>query len=141
MSRFSKNKKEAKTEKQKVEERREEVLANGRKFKYPLQYAKHKLVFNTIIISVVAIGILVAALWAMLYKFQNTGDVVYRISKVLPVPVAEVDGEKVRFSDYLMISQSITALYISHIHAETQGRPLFIVDKRESRNISEDKQD
>lgn len=35
----------------------------------------------------------------------------------------------------LMISQSITALYISHIHAETQGRPLFIVDKRESRNI------
>src|SRR5574344_1546595 len=35
----------------------------------------------------------------------------------------------------LMISQSITALYISHIHAETQNRPLYIVDKKNSRNL------
>ena len=35
----------------------------------------------------------------------------------------------------LMISQAITALYISHIHAETQGRPLYIVDQKESRNL------
>lgn len=35
----------------------------------------------------------------------------------------------------LMISQSITALYISHIHAETQNRPLYIVDKKRSRNL------
>lgn len=37
----------------------------------------------------------------------------------------------------LMISQSITALYISHIHAETQNRPLFVVNKKESRNLNE----
>ncbi len=36
----------------------------------------------------------------------------------------------------LMISQGTTALYISHIHAETQGRPLFVVDKKNSRNLS-----
>ena len=41
-----------KTEREKVDERREEVLARGRKFKYPLQYSKHKLVFNTIIIEI-----------------------------------------------------------------------------------------
>lgn len=35
----------------------------------------------------------------------------------------------------VLISQAITALYISHIHAESQGRPLYIVDKKESRNI------
>ena len=35
----------------------------------------------------------------------------------------------------VLISQSITALYISHIHAETQNRPLFIVSKKQSRNI------
>ena len=38
----------------------------------------------------------------------------------------------------LMISESITALYISHIHAETQNRPLFIIDKKESYNINSD---
>ena len=41
-------KQKPKTEREKVEERREEVLAKGRKFKYPLQYTKHKLVINTI---------------------------------------------------------------------------------------------
>ena len=37
----------------------------------------------------------------------------------------------------VLISQSITALYISHIHAEAQGRPLYIVDRKNSRNLNE----
>lgn len=37
----------------------------------------------------------------------------------------------------VLISQSITALYISHIHAETKGRPLYIVDKKRSKNLEE----
>lgn len=35
----------------------------------------------------------------------------------------------------LMISQGITALYISHIHAEAQGRPLYVINRKESRNL------
>ena len=35
----------------------------------------------------------------------------------------------------VLISQAITALYISHIHAETQGRPLYIINKKDSRNL------
>ena len=106
-----KNDKERKTEKEKVEERREEVLSRGRKFKYPLQYAKHKLVINTVIIAVVGVVLLVVAGWAALYKFQDMGDIMYRISRVVPVPVASVDGEKVRFSDYLMtVRSSLMAL-------------------------------
>ena len=35
----------------------------------------------------------------------------------------------------VLISQAITALYISHIHAEAQGRPLYIVDRKNSRNL------
>lgn len=35
----------------------------------------------------------------------------------------------------VLISQAITALYISHIHAETQGRPLYVVDKKNSFNL------
>jgi dolichol-phosphate mannosyltransferase len=37
----------------------------------------------------------------------------------------------------VLISQSITALYISHIHAEAQGRPLYIVDRKNSINLNE----
>jgi len=35
----------------------------------------------------------------------------------------------------VLISQAITALYISHIHAETQNRPLYIIDYKNSRNL------
>jgi hypothetical protein len=34
-----------------MEEHRRQVLAEGRRFKYPLQYERHRLVFNTIIIA------------------------------------------------------------------------------------------
>ena len=100
-----------KTEKEKVEERREEVLSRGRKFKYPLQYAKHKLVINTVLVAVIGVILLVVVGWVALYKFQDMGDIMYRISLAVPVPVASVDGENVRFSDYLMTARStLTAL-------------------------------
>ncbi|HSX04859.1 MAG TPA: glycosyltransferase family 2 protein [Candidatus Saccharimonadales bacterium] len=35
----------------------------------------------------------------------------------------------------VLISQGITALYLSHIHTETQNRPLFIVDAANSRGV------
>ena len=95
-----------KTEREKVEERREEVLARGRRFKYPLQYAKHKVVSLTIFISIFAIIAAGALVYTMLYKVQSTEDLLYRITQVLPLSVAKVDGEKVRYSDYLLIYKS-----------------------------------
>ncbi|MCL2444902.1 glycosyltransferase family 2 protein [Candidatus Saccharibacteria bacterium] len=35
----------------------------------------------------------------------------------------------------VLISQAVVALYISHIYAETQGRPLYILDREGSRGI------
>lgn len=35
----------------------------------------------------------------------------------------------------VLVSQAITALYISHIHAETQARLLYIIDRKNSRNL------
>jgi len=106
-----------------IEDHREEVLSKGRKFRYPFQYARHKLMINTIIIGLVAVGFLMGFGWLMLYQFQSTSDVLYRFTKVIPVPVADVDGESVRFSDYLMIfKSSMTAL-------ESQEGPLSNSDE------------
>ena len=90
-----------KTEQEKVAERREEVLATGRKFKYPLQWTKHRIVINTILISVVVIAVIIMAIWLALYRLNMTDDLLFRITKVVPLPVATVDSEEVRFSDYL----------------------------------------
>lgn len=85
-----------------VAEHRERILAGGRRFKYPIQYARHRLVINTIIISVVALLVVIGIGWQQLFLAQNTGNFFYRIARVLPIPVASVDGEQVRYSDYLM---------------------------------------
>jgi hypothetical protein len=92
-----------------VAEHREHILAGGRRFKYPIQYARHKLVINAIIISVVALVIVLAVGWWQLYPEQNTSEFMYRVTKVIPVPVATIDGQPVLYSDYLMA-------YISSVH-------------------------
>lgn len=99
-------KEEKKTEQEKVDQRREEVLAAGRKFKYPLQFTKHRIVINTVLISAVVVSIMFTAGWLALYQFNMTDDMLFRITKIVPVPVANVDGENTRFSDYLMFYRS-----------------------------------
>jgi len=85
-----------------VTEHREQILAGGRKFKYPHQYERHKLVFNVVIIAIVTVIILSVIIWWQLYPAQNTSTFFYRVTRILPVPVATVDGAQVRYSDYLM---------------------------------------
>ena len=89
-------------------EHREKVLAGGRKFKYPVQYQRHRLVINTIIIAAAAIVIFIGLMWYLLYQAQNSSEFMYRVTKVVPVPVAIVDGEPVAYSDYLMQLRSNT---------------------------------
>ena len=95
-----------KTEQERVEERREEVLATGRKFKYPLQWTKHRIVINTILISVIVLAMVVIGGWLALYRLNMTDDLLFRVTKVIPLPVAVVDSENVRFSDYLTFYRS-----------------------------------
>lgn len=89
-----------------VAEHRERILAGGRRFKYPLQYERHKLVFNAIVIAIVALLIAAAVGWQQLYLARNTSQFAYRVTNVLPLPIASVDGTKVRYSDYLMRYQA-----------------------------------
>lgn len=100
------SKKDKKTEQEKVDERREEVLAQGRKFKYPLQWTKHRIVISTVLIAFVVIAVLIVGGWLALYRFNMTDDLLFRVTKILPVSVATVDGERVRFSDYLILYRS-----------------------------------
>lgn len=85
-----------------VAEHRERVLAGGKRYKYPLQYTRNKLVINTVIISSVALFSLVVLVWWQLYLVQNSSAFFYRISQIVPLSVASVDGESARFSDYLL---------------------------------------
>ena len=100
-----------------VAEHRERILAGGRRFKYPMQYARHKLVINAILITIGAVILLVVLGWWQLYPAQNTSTFFYRLTRAVPVPVATVDGRWVSYADYLMYYRGST-------HYLQQNEPL-----------------
>ena len=110
---------------------REKVIAGGRKYKYPVQYARHKLVINASIIAGAALVLLLIAVWVLLYPVKNSSDFMYRVTRVLPVPVASVDGQMVRYSDYLMKYRSalhyLTEKERVDIHTEDGKRQRIFV--------------
>jgi hypothetical protein len=116
-----------------VAQHRERILAGGRKFKYPIQYARHKLVINAIIISIVSMVVVTIIGWWQLYSAQNTSEFIYSITKVIPVPVATVDGQPVLYSDYLM-------KYLSSVHYLEQKEQLSLKTDDGKRQIEYIKQ-
>lgn len=101
-----KNKDNKKTEQEKVDERREEILSQGRKFKYPLQWTRHRIVVSTILIAIIVLALIIVGGWLALYRIGMTDDLLFKVTEIIPVPVANVDGENARFSDYLMFYRS-----------------------------------
>jgi hypothetical protein len=85
-----------------VAEHRERVLAGARKFKYPLQYTKHRLwIISIVIVVVTTFSFFGFCAW-QLYSVQTTDKLMYRLTQLVPLPIAKVDGEWVRYSDYLL---------------------------------------
>lgn len=85
-----------------IAEHRERILAGGRRFKYPMQYTKNKLAINAIILGIIIVVVAVLFCWWQLFKVQTTGDFFYRLTRIVPVPVASVEGESVLYGDYLL---------------------------------------
>lgn len=87
---------------QTVAEHREQIIAKARRFKYPIQYTKHRVVVNVAILGAIVFTVFLLFSWWQLYKVQTTADFFYRIVRLVPVPVASVDGEFVKYGDYLL---------------------------------------
>lgn len=86
---------------QTVAEHREEVLKRARKFKYPLQHSKHRVLIVSTFLVVVALGGFIMYASVLLYKQQSTSSFSYNITKLAPFPVARLDGEFVPYEHYL----------------------------------------
>jgi foldase protein PrsA len=81
---------------------REEVLGSARKYIYPLQASKHKVVKLSIGILVGAIILFIGFCTLELYKFQSTSSFIYGVTRVIPFPVAIVDNRYVvSYNNYL----------------------------------------
>lgn len=120
-----------------VAEHREKILAGGRKFKYPIQYTRHRLVINALLVIMAAAALSVVVGWWQLYLMQNSSTFMYRVTRIIPVPVAVVNGEQVKYSDYLVQyrgSEYYLRKYDEIEISSTDGQRQLEYIKRESLN-------
>jgi hypothetical protein len=84
-----------------VAEHREEVLSGARKFIYPLQHSAHRIVvISATIFGVLLFGFIVYCLLA-LYRFDTTSTFMYRVTQVIPFPVAKAGSDFIAYENYL----------------------------------------
>jgi hypothetical protein len=84
-----------------VSEHREEVLSGAKKYMYPLQHSKHRIVIlstSIFLLVVLAFSIFTAL---SLYRFESRSAFIYQVSRVLPLPIARTGATFVAYENYL----------------------------------------
>lgn len=84
-----------------IAEHREQVLKGARKFIYPLSHSKHRIVLITSTIVIAAIIGLLAYCAMGLYKYYQYNAFLYRVTQVVPFPVAKIGNSFVDYENYL----------------------------------------
>jgi hypothetical protein len=84
-----------------IAEHREEVLKGARKYIYPLRHSKRKIVVITLSVMIAAIIGLFVYCYFALYKYYQYNTFVYRVTQVVPFPVAKAGGNYVEYENYL----------------------------------------
>jgi len=105
-----------------VAEHREEVLSSARKYIYPLQHSAHRVVIISISLLVVVVVAFATYCLLALYKFHSSSTFIYRITQVIPFPVAKAGPRYVAYENYLFELRHFTHYY------QTQQRVDFNSD-------------
>jgi parvulin-like peptidyl-prolyl isomerase len=118
--------------------RRDEVLASARKYIYPLQASKHRIVRLSIGIFIAAVIGFFGFCLLELYKFQSTSSFVYGVTRVLPLPLAVIDNRYlVSYNSYLFELRRYMHYYQSQQHTDfstAAGKQQLTVLKQRSLN-------
>src|SRR3990167_1201089 len=102
-----------------IAEHREEVLKGARKFIYPLAHSKHKIILITSTIVIAAIIGLLTYCALGLYKYYQYNAFLYRVTQVVPFPIARIGGTFVDYENYLFELRHYVHYY------QTQQQDLF----------------
>ncbi len=84
-----------------VAEHREEVLKGARKFKYPLEHSKRRIIAVSSTILVLAFVGFFIYTGLSLYRYKTTSSFMYKVTQIVPFPVAKADGRWVSYESYL----------------------------------------
>ncbi len=84
-----------------ITEHREEVLKGARKYIYPLAHSKRRIVSVTISITVAAVAAFGVYCGLALYRFYQYNSFLYRVTQLVPAPIARVGHTYIAYENYL----------------------------------------
>lgn len=114
---------------------REEVIGSARKYIYPLQHSKHRIILVTTSLLILGIIGFFAYCTLALYKFQSTSSFLYRVSQVIPFPVARAGGSFVSYESYLFEVRHYTHYYEQQLELDfnsEEGKQQLIAFKQQA---------
>lgn len=114
---------------------REEVIGGARKYILRLGHTKHRIVsITTSLIVITLIAFLTYTVLA-LYRFQTTSSFMYRVTQVLPLPVAKAGPDFVSYESYLFEIRHYTHYYENQLKLDfnsPEGQQQLIAFKRQA---------
>lgn len=117
-----------------VAEHREEVIGKARKYIYPLQHSKHRIVVISMTIFVVAVVGFFSYCTLELYRFKSSSTFVYKITQIVPFPIARTGRDFIAYENYLFELRRYTHYY------ESQGK-LDFKDQKNAGQLEQFKKD
>ena len=80
---------------------REEVIGSARKYIYPLSHTKHRRVIISSVLFIFFAIVFFVYVTLSLYRFQANNSFLYRVTQVIPFPIAKVGPSWVAYENYL----------------------------------------
>jgi len=102
-------------------EHREDVLSGARKYIYPLAHSKRRIVVVTSgIIAATIVAFLVYCFFG-LYNLYQYNSFLYRVTQVVPFPIAKEDGHYIDYENYLFELRHYVHYYQSQLQSNFAG--------------------
>lgn len=99
---------------------RQEIIKQGRKHMRPGDSTRHKVVFYSIAVGVIALLATTFTTGYLIYTVASKGSYVYNITKLFPAPVAVVEGARVYYDDVLFYYHTTKTVETSLEQQRTQ---------------------
>lgn len=84
-----------------INEHREHVLSNARKYIYPLAHTRKRIVGISLSIFITFLILFSVYVYIELYQLNSTSQFMYAVTKIVPLPVAKVNNQFVSYNSYL----------------------------------------
>ncbi|HSX45167.1 MAG TPA: SurA N-terminal domain-containing protein [Candidatus Saccharimonadales bacterium] len=92
---------------------REAMLGRARKYIYPLQHSKHRIVLVSTGLFIATVITFFSYCTLALYRFESSSTFLYRVTQVMPLPVARSGGHFIAYENYLFELRHYTHYYIT----------------------------